>query len=165
MREESNAPLARRSDPLPDFRRGDPFSAFRHEMDRLFDSFFAPAQVGRFAALGDFPFNPALDLTENEKEVRLRADLPGVEEKDVEIRLDGDLVTIRGEKREERSENGDQRRFVERSYGSFERSVRLPFTPDEEDVKADFKNGVLTITAKKPPELARASKRIPIQKI
>jgi hypothetical protein len=59
-------------------------------------------------------------LTENEKEVRLRADLPGVNEKDVEISLDGDVLTIRGEKQEERTEDGERRRFVERSYGSFE---------------------------------------------
>jgi HSP20 family protein len=164
MREDDNAPLARRSDILPDVRRGDPFTAFRHEIDRLFDTFFAPARAGGFG-LGAFPFNPALDLTENEKEICLRAELPGVDEKDVEIRLDGDVLTIRGEKREERTDNGDQRRVVERSYGSFERSVRLPFAPDGDDVKADFKDGVLTVKAVKPPELTRPSKRIPIVKL
>jgi HSP20 family protein len=165
MRENGDAPLARRSDILPPFGlRSPPLAAFRHEMDRLFDTFFAPS---RFAAaeLGDLPFNPAIDLTESEKEVRLRAELPGVEEKDVDIRLEGDVLTIRGEKREERMSEGDHRRVIERSYGSFERSLRLPFEPEDGQVKAEFKNGVLTITAKKPAELARASKRIPITNV
>jgi HSP20 family protein len=168
MREKNGSPAIRRSENLPEGLRGDPLFAFRQEMDRLFDSFFVPGQFGRSgfgAGLGDFPFNPAIDLTENEKEVRLRADLPGVNEKDVEISLDGDVLTIRGEKHEERTEDGERRRFVERSYGSFERSIQLPFTPKDEEIKADFKDGVLTVTAKKPPELSRPSKRIPIQKL
>lgn len=166
MRENNGAPPVRRSETLPDAMRGDPFLAFRQEMDRLFDSFFAPTQFGRggFGGLAGFPFNPAIDLTENEKEVRLRAELPGVDEKDVEISVERDILTIRGEKREERTEDGDKRRVVERSYGSFERSIRLPFAPEDEEIKANFKDGVLTITALKPPELARSSKRIPIQK-
>jgi HSP20 family protein len=165
MRENGDAPLARRSDILPPIGlRGHPFAAFRHEMDRLFDTFFSPS---RFSAidLGDFPFNPAIDMTESDKEVRLRAELAGVDEKDVEIRLEGDILTIRGEKREEQLDEGDHRRVVERSYGSFERSLRLPFEPEDGQVKAEFKNGVLTITAKKPAELARATKRIPITNV
>lgn len=161
MRENGDAPLARRSDILPPFVRGAPFAAFRQEMDRLFDTFFSPSRFAT-AELGGFPFNPAIDMTESETEVRLRAELPGVEEKDVEIRLEGDVLMIRGEKREERLDEGNHRRVIERSYGSFERSLRLPYAPEDGQVKAEFKNGVLTITAKKPAELARASKRIPI---
>ncbi|MBL8538254.1 MAG: Hsp20/alpha crystallin family protein [Hyphomonadaceae bacterium] len=159
MRDQSdNAPVARRSQtPAPLGR--DPFWAFRSEMDRLFDDFFTPR---RFDRMSGFPFTPALDITESDKAVRLRAELPGVDEKDLEINLDGDLLTIRGEKREERTEEKDQRRVVERGYGSFERSVRLPFAPNEKDVTADFKNGVLTITTPKPPEFAKQAKRIRI---
>jgi HSP20 family protein len=164
MRDENDAPLARRSDILPPTRGGDPFAVFRQEMDQLFDRFFAPDRLTRFG-LGGFPFNPALDMTENDKEVRLRAELPGVDEKDVEIRLDNDLITIRGEKREERSDDSDQRRVVERSYGSFERTLRLPFAPENNEVKAEFKDGVLTVTAKKPAGYTPASKRIPIVKL
>ena len=163
MRESNGAPPARRSDYSPDVMRGDPFFAFRQEMDRLFDSFFEPSQqFGRFGA--GFQFNPAIDITENETELRVRAELPGVDEKDVEISVNGDMLTISGEKREEHVEDGDKRRIVERSYGSFQRSIQLPFTPKDENIRADFKDGVLTITAPKPPELARASKRIPIQR-
>ena len=164
MRDDNDAPLARRSDNLPAARAGDPFAVFRHEMDQLFDRFFAPDRLSRFG-FGGMAFNPALDMTENDKEVRLRAELPGVDEKDVEIRLDGDIITIRGEKREERTDEGDQRRVVERSYGAFERSLRLPFAPENGEVKAEFKDGVLTVTAKKPAGFIQASKRIPIVKL
>lgn len=164
MRENNGAPSVRRSETLPDTTRGDPFLAFRQEMDRLFDTFFAPAQFGRLGGgAASFPFNPAIDVTENDKEVRVRAELPGVEEKDIDVSLDGDVLTIRGEKREEHTEDGDRRRFVETSYGSFERSLRLPFEPEGEEIKANFKDGVLTVTVQKPAELTRPSKRIPIQ--
>jgi HSP20 family protein len=163
MREEDNAPLARRSDNQPPTNRGDPFAVFRHEMDHLFDRFFTPDRLTRFG-IGAFSFSPALDVTENDQEVRLRAELPGVDEKDVEIRLDGDRITIRGEKREERADEGEHRRVVERSYGSFERSLRLPFAPEDGGVKAEFKDGVLTITAKKPANLASASRKVPIER-
>jgi HSP20 family protein len=159
MRDEDDAPLARRSEILPPSGRHHPFAAWRQEMDSLFDRFFAPERFGR-----GFAFNPALDLTENDKEVRLRAELPGVDQKDVEIRLDGDVITIRGEKREERTEEGDQRRVVERSYGSFERSMRLPFAPEDGGVKAEFKDGVLTVTAKKPAGFSGSTRQIPITK-
>lgn len=164
MRENGNAPLARRSDILPSSGRGEPFALFRQEMDRLFDTFFTPSRFGA-GDLAGFPFNPAVDLTENDREICLRAELPGVEEKDVEIKLEGDVLTIRGEKREERTDEGDQRRVFERSYGAFERRIRLPFEPEDSEVKAEFRNGVLTVKAKKPPELSRASKRIPITKL
>jgi HSP20 family protein len=164
MRDDDNAPLARRSDNLPSLNRSDPFAVFRQEMDELFDRFFAPDRLTRFG-LGNFPFNPAIDLTENDNEVRLRAELPGVDEQDVEIRLDGDIITIRGEKREERAHDGDKRRVVERSYGSFERSLRLPFAPEDGAIKAEFKDGVLTVTARKPVGYTRASKNVPIVRL
>ena len=161
---ETNAPAVRRSSNLPQDGHSHPFMAFREEMDRLFDTFFSPT---RFAApdFGRSDIRPALDLSENENEIRLRAELPGVDEKDVEISLDRDVLTIRGEKREERRDDTEQRRVIERSYGSFERSIALPFEPKEDEVKAEFRNGVLTVTAKKPPELAHTSKRIPIAKV
>ncbi|MBY0564097.1 MAG: Hsp20/alpha crystallin family protein [Hyphomonadaceae bacterium] len=158
MRDKSTAPV-RRSETLPFSGRSDPFWAFRQEMDRVFDNFFAPAQAGRGFV---FAFTPALDVTENDKEICVRAELPGVDEKDVEIHLDGDILSIRGEKHDERSEESDQRRVVERSYGSFERSIRLPFEPNDNEVRADFKNGVLTVTAKKPAQAVNPAKRIPI---
>ncbi len=165
MRDNNGSPPVRRSETLPEGLRGDPFLAFRHEMDRLFDSFFAPSSFTR--GLGGqmmFAFSPPVDVTETDKEVRLRAELPGVEEKEIDISLDGDVLTIRGEKREERTEDGDRRRVVETSYGSFERNIRLPFEPEDDAIKASFKDGVLAIAVQKPPEVSRASKRIPIQR-
>ncbi len=161
---EDNAPLARRSPTLPQDGRSDPFTAFRLEMDRLFDDFFSPSRLSGLG-MGKFDFRPALDISENDSELSVRAELPGVDENDVEISLDRDVLTIRGEKREERRDDREHQRMIERSYGSFERTVRLPFEPDEAEVKAEFKNGVLTVTAKKPPELSKPSKRIPIAKL
>lgn len=161
MRESNGAPLVRRSP----YESGlTPFSAFRQEMDRLFDSFFSPDRLGGFG-LGDFPFSPAVDVSESDKEICVRAELPGVDEKDVELSLDGDMLTIRGEKREERRDEGDRRRIVERAYGAFERTIRLPFEPKEDTVKAQFKNGVLTVTAARPPELTQSTRRIPISRV
>jgi HSP20 family protein len=156
MRENLPAPLSRRPSYLQQ-NNGNPFTALRQEMDRLFDDFFTPS-----ASFGSFAFTPAIDVSETDKDVRVRTELPGVAESDVDIELNGDLLTIKGEKREEKSENGENRRVFERSYGAFQRSIRLPFEPKEDQVKAAFKDGVLTVTAPKPPELAKASKRIPI---
>jgi HSP20 family protein len=158
---ELTTPFGRRSLLSGDGYR-DPFSAFRREMDRLFDEFLTGPSG---AAMERFEFSPALDLTENDKQVRLRAEIPGVDEKDVEISLEGDMLTIKGEKREERKEEGEHRRLYESAYGSFERDIRLPFEPRDQDVKAEFKNGVLTVTIQKPPEMAKTSKRIPIAKM
>lgn len=156
MRENPVAPASRRA-PLSPYAQRDPFALFRTEVDRLFEDFFAPAR-----GFAGFDFTPALDVSETEKEIRLTADLPGVDEKDVEISLDGDVLTLKGEKREERKEDGENRRLFERSYGVFERSIRLPFAPTDEACKATFKNGVLTVAIAKPATAATASKRIPI---
>lgn len=162
MRENLPAPSQRRSSPATQNGwRNDPFTQLRQEMDRLFDDFISPS----FAASGMremWSFQPSLDMTDADKEVRIRADLPGVEEKDVELSLHGALLTIKGERREERDEEHENRRVSERAYGAFERSVRLPFEPDQAKVKADYHNGVLTITIPKPPEVTKATKRIPI---
>ena len=156
MRENPVAPASRRA-PLSPYAQRDPFALFRSEMDRLFEDFFTPSRG--FAGLD---FTPALDVGETEKEIRLTVDLPGVDEKDIEISLDGDVLTLKGEKREERKEDGENRRLFERSYGMFERNVRLPFAPTDEACKATFKNGVLTVTVAKPAHAANAAKRIPI---
>ena len=105
---------------------------------------------------------PATDLVETDKEIEITAELPGLEEKDIQIDLSDNVLTIRGEKREERTEEGEQRRLIERSYGSFERSLRLPFVPEDDGVTADFKNGVLTVTARKPASFSGSAKQIPI---
>jgi HSP20 family protein len=159
MRDNAVTPLSRRSSALSSEGRYDPFSAFRQQMDRLFDDFFAPAQ----GALGA-GFAPPLDFSETDRDVRVRAELPGVEEKDIDVSIDGQMLTIKGEKRSERDESDEKHRLIERSYGAFSRAVRLPFEPKDSDIKAKFDKGVLSIIVAKPAETAASVKRIPIGK-
>ena len=99
---------------------------------------------------------------ETEKEIRVSAELPGVGEQDVDISLNDDVLTIRGEKKFERTDDKENFHFVERSYGTFQRSLRLPFPVDPEQVQASFENGVLTVTLPKTGRQER-SRRIQVQ--
>jgi HSP20 family protein len=135
-------------------------------MNRLFDDAFRgfsgpPATSPQQQAGGIV--EARMNVSETDKELRISAELPGVDEKDVEVTLDGDLLTIRGEKRFEQERGGEQENyhFVERSYGSFQRSVQLPYSVKPEDVRADFRSGVLTLTLPKS-EREQRSRRIPI---
>ena len=143
----------------------DPFLSLHREMNRLFDDvlrgFGPPAATGQAGGGGNFI--PAhMDVSETENELRVRAELPGVTEKDVEVTLDDDVLTIRGEKRFERKDEKESYHFVERSYGTFQRSLRLPYAVDPEQVRASFENGVLTVTLPKTKQQERA-RRIQVQ--
>ena len=152
-------PFGRKSDVA--VSGSDPFTAFRREMDRLFDSFGRdlgwPGGDDRTAATA-----PSVDVSETDSELRIEADLPGVEEKDVDVVIADDLLTIKGEKKTEKEERKKDYHLVERSYGSFSRSLRLPFAADPGKAKATFKNGVLSITLPKPPEAKAKAKKVPI---
>jgi HSP20 family protein len=95
-------------------------------------------------------------VSETENEIRIRAELPGVSENDVEVTLTDDILTIRGEKKEERREEKENYFLSERTFGSFQRSLRLPFSADADKVKASFESGVLNVTVPKGREQARA---------
>lgn len=135
--------------------------AFRREMDRWFEDTF-----GR-GALTPWPgaqgVDMRLDVSETEKEFKVTAELPGVDQKDVDVTLTDDLLTIKGEKKIEDERKDDNYHSVERAYGSFARSLRLPFSADPEDVDAKFDKGVLTISVKKPAEAQKPSKKIEIK--
>jgi HSP20 family protein len=133
----------------------DPFAVLRREMDTLFDGFFS--EFGA-PARGLKSFNPRVDVTESDKEVRITAELPGVEEKDVEVSLTGDAITINGEKREEKEEKGEEQYRLERSYGAFRRSFSLPCEIDADKATASFKKGVLKVTLPKTAEAAKSKK-------
>jgi HSP20 family protein len=134
----------------------DPFLDLHREVNRLFDdSLRGMTDSGSSATM----LNPKVDVCPTEDGWELTVELPGVDEKDIDLRLDGDLLTISGEKRDQRKD--EQNRLVERSYGSFTRSFQLPFTPDPEKVTADCDKGVLTVKLPKSAEQER-SKRISI---
>ena len=149
-------------------RRGDvfdPFVDFRREVDRVFDDFangIAWSPLRPFA--GDWrALAPALDLTETDKEVLVRAELPGLDEKDFEVTLAGDVLTIKGEKKAEHEEKNGDAHYIERRFGSFSRSLRLPFEAKDEKVEAKYDKGVLTVRIPKPPEVQSAVRRIEVK--
>jgi HSP20 family protein len=93
-----------------------------------------------------------VDISEDDGNYIVTAELPGTKREDVTVELEDDVLTIRGEKRNERDEKKEKRRIVERSYGTFSRSFTLPANADGEKVSAKFDNGVLTVTIAKRPE-------------
>jgi HSP20 family protein len=139
----------------------DPFVTFRREVDRMFDRFFDGFPMRH--ADEWHAVTPALDIDETDKEMVITAELPGVTEKDVEVNLAGDLLTIKGQKKEEKTHKSGESTHVERRYGSFARSVRLPFEPKDERVEAKFKDGVLTVHLPKPAEMQRSVRRIDVK--
>ena len=104
--------------------------------------------VNRFFEPGLRPWTPAVDILETENELLLKMDVPEVNQKDVDIRLENDTLTIKGERKFEQPQGKGYHR-IERSYGTFARSFTLPNTVDTEKVRADFRNGVLTVTLPK----------------
>src|SRR5579872_1995168 len=134
-----------------------PVSSFRREMDRLFDDFFrtpALGPLGRSTAT-DWP---SIDVEDKDNEVVVTAEVPGMSDKDVELFVDNVVLTIRGEKKGEKNERG----YSERWYGRFERQVPLPSSVDEQNCKADFRDGVLAIHLPKSREAEESRRKIPI---
>lgn len=147
---------------------GDPFLALHREMNRLFDDALrgglAPAGAQGHGGQGQGgPLHaPHMDVTETDKDVRLQAELPGVSEKDIEVSLNDDVLTIRAEKKQDRREERQGVHISERTYGTFQRSLRLPFQVNPDQVQAGFENGVLTVTLPKTQPQER-SRRIQVQ--
>jgi HSP20 family protein len=107
-------------------------------------------------------FNPRIDVSETDEELRICAELPGLEEKDFEVTLDADVVTIAGEKRVEAEADSGGVHRVERSRGAFRRAFRVPFEPAADGVSARFANGVLTVTLSKPESSRPQTRTIPV---
>lgn len=133
-----------------------PFFSLRREVDRLFDDFFRMPSLGFGGAAMSWP---SLEVTDDDREVRVTAEIPGMNEKDVELLVQDGVLTIRGEKKSETSDK--DRGWSERWYGRFERQIALPSGVEEEKAQAIFRDGVLTVTLPKSAE-ASNSRRIPI---
>lgn len=132
----------------------DPFVAFRREVDRMFDTFL---YGGPFVSA-----TPAMDVTETENEIVVTAELPGLSEKDVQVHLEGDVLTVSGEKKSQNDASNGDDHYVERRFGSFSRSVQLPFVP-EQGVEATCEKGVLTVRLAKPAEAQKHVRRIEVR--
>ena len=112
---------------------------------------------------GEEGLAPAVDIVEGEKAYEVTAELPGMDDKDIEVTLTDDVLTIKGEKREEKEEKRKNYRFSERHYGAFERSFEAPEGVDADKIEANFKKGVLTVTLPKKPEAQKATKKIDVK--
>lgn len=130
-----------------------PLAAFRNEIDQLFERLFHDPWGSRWSgALAPWTgWFPQLDLVESDSEVTLRAELPGVNADDLKIELSGNMLTLSGEKSEEKDEKHGDYRHCERRFGSFRRTVQLPAEVDPEKVDATFKDGVLHLKLLKHP--------------
>jgi HSP20 family protein len=134
-----------------------PFADLQREFDRLFND------LGRAWPATGADLMPVIDVAERDNCFVISAELPGMEEKDVEVTLDDDVLTIRGEKKQEKDEKGENRRVIERSYGSFSRSIRLPPGINPDDVKAAMAKGVLTVTLPKPAQAEMQARKIEVK--
>lgn len=158
------ASLIRRQEPTGTIGRWDPFRLMREMMGRDFPdigSFFEQSPFRELEGLrGQRAFQPELDVRESKDRYTICADLPGVKDKDCEVSVEGNRLTISGHREEERREEGEQSYMVERSYGSFSRSFTLPETADLEGIQADLKEGVLRVEI--PKKAGVSSRHIPI---
>jgi HSP20 family protein len=142
----------------------DPFLSLHREVNRLFDDVFRGFGSGLPSFGNGSAFGagwPSVEISEADKEIKVTAEVPGLEEKDIEVLLDDGVLTLKGEKRSE-SEDKD-RQFSERYYGRFERRVPLGVEVDEDKVDASFRNGVLTVTLPKTEKAQSQVKRIAIK--
>jgi len=152
---------------LPSKRRDvDPLYALQRDMNIIFDDFFTnfplSDDVGLSGCFGEF--SPSINIKETEKEITIKAELPGVDENDIDVSLTDDMLTIEGEKKEEKEEEkGKGYYHAERSYGSFKRMLQLPAGIDSKKAEASFKKGILTIKVLKTEESKRRVQKIAIK--
>ena len=144
-------------------RRDDsPFAMMQREMNKMLDSFHRNWDATMFPQL-TASFMPRLDITEEEKTFTVTAELPGMNEKDIELSISGDALSIKGEKKEEKDDKSKNYYYSERSYGSFMRTIPLPRQIEVDKVSANFQKGVLTITLPKSSEAVATSKKISVK--
>lgn len=138
--------------------QSDPFGTFQREMNRVFDEVFRgfPAMRQGAALMGGFA--PNLDVHETERGLEITAELPGMAEADIDLKLEGDLLTLSGEKKLERKQEEGGMHLSERSYGRFQRAFRLPYAPDPQQVEAQFDKGVLRIALPRPQQQQQGSR-------
>ena len=143
---------------VPVNETSNPFLALHREMNRMFDEAFRSFDIGSFGSTSMMGW-PSVELNETETEIKVLAELPGLDQNDVAIELSDGVLTISGEKRSETQDK--ERRFSERYYGRFERRIPVDDV-DRDKVAASFKDGVLTVTLPKLPAAQRKVKRIAI---
>jgi HSP20 family protein len=159
---------ARRETAAPDV-----WQSFRGEMDRLFDRFSANFGLPSLRRMFDwepqlrgslFSFSaPAIDMSEDKKSYRISAELPGLDAKDVDVSITGDMLVLKGEKRQESEQKDANYHFSERRYGSFQRAFELPASVDRDKISANFAKGVLTIDMPKTADAQKQPQKIEVK--
>ncbi|HUZ31527.1 MAG TPA: Hsp20/alpha crystallin family protein [Xanthobacteraceae bacterium] len=154
-------------------RQWHPFESLRREVDRLFDDFHFGSRSPSGRSLFELqPFwsrgaawstVPAVDVAETEKAYEITAELPGIDEKNIEVKFADGVLTIKGEKKEEKEEKKKEYYLSERSYGSFQRSFQVPVGIDADKIEAKFNKGVLILTLPKTAEAQKAEKKIMVK--
>ena len=167
----ANAPVAVKQTSPPATSTPDMWYSFRTEMDRLFDRFAgwnmrpfgSMFETGNGNGNGNGALTPVVDITENDSTYEMTAELPGMTEKEIELLLSGEMLTLKGEKRYEKEQNDENFHLSERSYGTFQRSFAVPDGVDRDKVTANFGNGVLTITLPKTAKAMEQQKKIEVK--
>lgn len=157
----------------PAARSGDVFQSMRQEMERLFDRFSAFDMVpfDRFPDIEHFwrrgnggaVLSVSVDVAEDDKAYTITAELPGIDEKNIDINISEDVLTLKGEKHAEKEEKNKNHYVSERSYGAFQRSFALPADVDVDKIEAKFNKGVLTIALPKNPKAKPATKKVEVK--
>jgi HSP20 family protein len=147
-----------------------PVESLRHEIDRLFEDFRPFDWRTPFARLNlpevtksVWSIAPAIDLVEKDREFEITAELPGIEEKNIDVKVSNQVLTIKGEKKESKEEKEKDYHLSERRYGSFQRSFRLPDSVDAEKIEATFAKGVLTVSLPKTADAQKTAKTITVK--
>jgi HSP20 family protein len=135
------------------------------DVDQVFDDLFNRTSLSPWESLTRFPaaFEPRIDIRETDTAVKVLAELPGLNEKDIELTVTQGMLSIRGEKKEERDRGDRRRHWHEVTYGAFHRWVRLPSSVDTAKAEAVYKKGVLTVTLPKPAEAQKRRRLIPVR--
>lgn len=166
MAEDATNIPVKKSEAPAKFHDWAPFESLRREVERLFDDWMPSRRLFDFelprVARANWQFAPAMDVVEKDDAFEITAELPGLDEKDVEVKLANQTLTIKGEKSEEREDKQKDYYLSERRYGSFQRSFRVPDSVDPETIEAKFAKGVLTVKMPKTAE-AKAEKKIDIK--
>jgi HSP20 family protein len=176
MAESTNVPVnkGQQSSSTPSRYGSHPFESFRREMDRLFDdfgrgffsssfprSFFNMAQSGRDEQ--GWMTAPHVDVAETEKGYEIAAEFPGMDQKNIDVKVANGVLTIKGEKHDEKQEKQKDYYLRERSFGSFQRSFQVPDDVDLDKIECSFKNGLLNVTLPKSPQAQKATKKIEVK--
>ena len=143
----------------------DPFRSLHREIDQVFNDFSRSLRPSVVTDNGEglIRLAPRVDVSETEVAMEVTAELPGVDESDIDVSLTNDILSIRGEKKAEKEDKSKDYHLIERSYGMFQRAIPVPFNVDPEKVEAKFEKGILKITLPKPPDVAAKSHKVSIE--